>query len=227
MATNASNATSAALGNILTNAGSQSQNTFLAAPSGSSGLITGRLIVGADLPLPGPSSLGAVFSFPEITSPEQFLVALGTDGNFASKQVAFNMLAGTLSAAQMLALPTNNIYQGNGSNVPSAVTLSAAIDAAIGSTRGSILERAATGWQIVAPSSTSGWCWQSQGTGADPVYASCANPTTSITSASPALIATPSPITGTGTLTVTNPEIGENGATVTFSGTTACAGNDA
>jgi hypothetical protein len=40
----------------------------------------------------------------------------------------------------------------------------------IGSTRGSVLERGASGWQIVPPSSTAGLPWVSNGTGADPSY---------------------------------------------------------
>ena len=61
------------------------------------------------------------------------------------------------------------ILQGNGSGVAAPVTFSAAIDAAVGSTRGSILERAAGGWQIVAPGTTA-LPWVSNGTGADPAY---------------------------------------------------------
>jgi hypothetical protein len=61
------------------------------------------------------------------------------------------------------------ILQGNGSGIAAPVTFSAAIDAAVGSTRGSILERGASGWQIVAPGTTA-LPWVSNGTGADPAY---------------------------------------------------------
>jgi hypothetical protein len=61
------------------------------------------------------------------------------------------------------------ILQGNGSGVAAPVTFSAAIDAAVGSTRGSILERGASGWQIVVPGTTA-LPWVSNGTGADPGY---------------------------------------------------------
>jgi hypothetical protein len=44
----------------------------------------------------------------------------------------------------------------------------------IGSTRGSVLERGATGWQIVTPG-TSGLPWVSNGTGADPGYQTLTN----------------------------------------------------
>lgn len=56
------------------------------------------------------------------------------------------------------------------SNYPVDTTLSALIDGALGSTRGSILERGASGWTILAPSSTAGQALASNGTGADPSY---------------------------------------------------------
>lgn len=48
--------------------------------------------------------------------------------------------------------------------------LTALIDRAIGSTRGAILERGLTTWGVVAPSSTVGLPWVSNGTGTDPTY---------------------------------------------------------
>lgn len=48
--------------------------------------------------------------------------------------------------------------------------LTAIIDRAIGLTRGSMLERGASGWGIVPPSATSGLPWVGNGTGADPAY---------------------------------------------------------
>ena len=47
---------------------------------------------------------------------------------------------------------------------------SAILDRKFGSTRGSILERGAGGWNIVGPSATVGLPWVSAGTGADPLY---------------------------------------------------------
>jgi hypothetical protein len=52
----------------------------------------------------------------------------------------------------------------------SAVELSDAIDAVMGSTRGSILYRGASGWAILAPS-TAGLKLQTNGAGADPTWA--------------------------------------------------------
>ena len=51
-----------------------------------------------------------------------------------------------------------------------ASSLTVALDAAFGSTRGSILTRGASGWTVLAPSATSGQALCSNGTGADPSY---------------------------------------------------------
>ena len=59
----------------------------------------------------------------------------------------------TIPAATMLPLANNNVYQGNGSSQPAAVTLSAAIDAAIGSVQGNLLFRNSTSWVTLAPGS--------------------------------------------------------------------------
>jgi len=51
-----------------------------------------------------------------------------------------------------------------------AATVSAILDRALGSTRGAIIERGASGWGIVGPGATAGLAWISGGTGADPAY---------------------------------------------------------
>lgn len=67
----------------------------------------------------------------------------------------------------------NQGYFGPTSGSPSAPTFRLIspldIDAAFGSTRGSVLERGASGWQIITPG-TSGFPWVSNGAGADPGY---------------------------------------------------------
>jgi hypothetical protein len=61
---------------------------------------------------------------------------------------------------------TTTFFRGDGTY---AVPLtSAALDAAFGSTRGSILERGAAGWQILTPCATSGFPLVFNGIGADP-----------------------------------------------------------
>lgn len=49
-------------------------------------------------------------------------------------------------------------------------TVTSILDRALGSTRGAIIERGASGWAIVVPSATVGLAWVSAGAGADPVY---------------------------------------------------------
>lgn len=83
------------------------------------------------------------------------------------------------AAAQNILCPTRGIGDNTNAcastqfvqqNLSSGTNLSASIDAAFGSTRGSILERGASLWQTVPPSATAGLPWVSNGTGADPAY---------------------------------------------------------
>ncbi len=62
-----------------------------------------------------------------------------------------------------------------GSAVPADNTLSAIIDAAIGSTRGAVLYKGASGWAILSPG-TSGFALTSNGAGADPSYQATSSP---------------------------------------------------
>jgi hypothetical protein len=50
------------------------------------------------------------------------------------------------------------------------ITMSEALDSMLGTTRGSVIERGASLWGLVAPSSTAGQAWITNGTGADPSY---------------------------------------------------------
>lgn len=70
----------------------------------------------------------------------------------------------------------NNTFLANTSGsaaTPVATGLSAFMDAALGSTRGSVIYRGASGWAILVPG-TSGFFLKTNGTGADPAWA---NPT--------------------------------------------------
>jgi len=72
----------------------------------------------------------------------------------------------------------NNTLLGNTSGFsanPVSTTLTAMLDT-IGSTRGSFLERGATGWQPIVPG-TAGNCWTSNGINADPTWQACAGGT--------------------------------------------------
>jgi hypothetical protein len=74
---------------------------------------------------------------------------------FAQTQVGAGQIWGNPTAAKAPLAPS---------------TVTAILDQALGSTRGAILERGASGWAIVGPSSTAGLPWVSAGAGADPVY---------------------------------------------------------
>lgn len=76
---------------------------------------------------------------------------------------AFAQGTGQLGSGQMWANPTANAARGAPTN------LSNYLDFVLGSTRGSIFERGATGWGTVIPGSN-GLPWVSNGTGADPSY---------------------------------------------------------
>lgn len=71
---------------------------------------------------------------------------------------------GQLQPGQMWGNATSSANRGQPTNV------SAQLDKAFGSTRGSLLERGASGWAIVTPSATAGLPYVSNGTGADPAY---------------------------------------------------------
>lgn len=99
------------------------------------------------------------------------LVNLAGVQTLTNKSIAASEVnSGTLAAAQMFPLATSDIYQGNGSNQPAAVTLSAAIDTAIDNTQGDILYRGASGWTFLAPG-TNGFFLETLGTSANPTWA--------------------------------------------------------
>jgi hypothetical protein len=86
---------------------------------------------------------------------------------------------------------------------PSATTLSALLDAVMSNARGSILMRAGGGWVALAPG-TSGYFLKTQGPTADPVWDAPAGAgTVTSVAAGAGLTASPSPITGAGTISLT------------------------
>lgn len=78
-----------------------------------------------------------------------------TGAAFAQAQVPAGGVMGNSTAAQRPAR---------------AETVTSILDRAMGSTRGSILERGSASWAPVVPSATVGLPWVSAGTGADPLY---------------------------------------------------------
>jgi hypothetical protein len=88
-----------------------------------------------------------------------------SSGNAAT--IAANVVTNA-KAAQLAAHTIKSNPSGSTANATDSL-LSAIIDDAVGSTRGSILERGASSWNIVTPG-TSGYIWTSNGSGADPTY---------------------------------------------------------
>jgi hypothetical protein len=89
---------------------------------------------------------------------------------------AANIVSGSLAYARLVALASGDVV-GNctsGSAAPQDCTLSALIDKAFGSTRGTILYRGASAWTALVPG-TSGDFLETQGSGADPVWAPASN----------------------------------------------------
>jgi hypothetical protein len=79
---------------------SESANLFLASPNGTSGAMTPRSIVGADLPNPSASTLGGTESIAAVT--HQFLTGLSTSGVFSQAQPAFADLSGAPASGALL-----------------------------------------------------------------------------------------------------------------------------
>jgi len=85
---------------------------------------------------------------------------------------------------------------------PSATTLSAILDRVMSSTRGSVLMRAGSGWVALAPG-TAGYFLQTQGSTADPQWASPAGAgTVTSVSAGTGITTGGAPITGAGTVSL-------------------------
>lgn len=87
--------------------------------------------------------------------------------------VAVLVLAPSIALAQAGAQVGSGQIWGNStaSRAPGkSETVTAVLDRALGSTRGAILERGASGWGAVGPGSTAGLAWISGGAGADPAY---------------------------------------------------------
>lgn len=83
--------------------------------------------------------------------------------------------AATGGSGSGLTAIANNTLLANisgGAAVPVSTTFSAMLDAAMGSVRGSTLERGASAWQPIVPGAA-GNCWTSNGASADPTWQTC------------------------------------------------------
>jgi hypothetical protein len=100
----------------------------------------------------------------------------GGTGTVTSVATGTGLTGGTITTTGTIsfAAVANNTVLANisgGSAAPSANTVSGVFDSALGSTRGSIIERGASGWTVIAPG-TSGYIFASNGSGADPAWQS-------------------------------------------------------
>lgn len=90
--------------------GSQTQNTFLAAPNGSTGNPSFRTLVGADLPDPSATSLGGIESFASVT--HQWISSISTSGIPGSSQPACGDLSNAAPSCSTDATNASNIASG-------------------------------------------------------------------------------------------------------------------
>jgi hypothetical protein len=129
-------------------------------------------------------------------------------------------VSGTLSLAAVS--PNQLLANVSGTTAaPTPQTLSAVLDAMAGSTRGNVLHRTATGWTVLAPG-TAGEFLRSGGSGNDVSWGSpSGNGTVTSVAAGAGLAASPSPITGAGTLSLA--AIGDQQVLANISGGSAPA----
>lgn len=162
--------------------------------------ISGTLAA-AQCPLPGASSIGCVQSFALQAS--KWISSISTLGVPSATQPNFTDIAGAATLAQLPSIGNNTVLGNNsgGTAIPSALSASNVLDM-IGSTRGQVLYRGASGWSVLAPG-TAGYVLQTGGAGADPSWIAVAG-TGTVTSiaAGTGIAASPSPITTTGTISL-------------------------
>jgi len=89
-----------ASGTLTATLATQAKNLVWAGPSsGSNAAPTFRSLVGGDLPVPGPSTLGGIESYAAVTN--QWIRSISTSGVPASSQPAFTDISGSVAAAQL------------------------------------------------------------------------------------------------------------------------------
>lgn len=145
-------------------------------PSETTSLPSGITIPAGDLPLPTASSLGGVES--QSCSSGQFLTGVpATATQPPCGGVSFSSVSGSATFAQLPAIASGDIYGRTtaGSGVPADTTLTAVLDAAIGSTQGNILYRGASSWSVLAPG-TAGQSLCTSGASANPSWCSPLTP---------------------------------------------------
>ncbi len=97
-------------GTLSVSGASQAANLFLASPSGLAGAVAPRAIVGADLPLPAPGSLGGTESFAPMA--HNWLDGISTAGVPHASQPSCSDLAGAAASCSIDATNAGNIASG-------------------------------------------------------------------------------------------------------------------
>ena len=171
---------------VLTEVASQVSGT-ITAPSGSNkridraviNALTGVLSIVTGTPTTGTPSAPTITAgcFPvaqigTVASPLLSTTTAITNAMVVDERNFWGVTAGELPLGA-LATQSNNTVLANisgGTASPSADTLTAIIDACIGSTQGNVLYRGASAWNVLAPG-TSGQFLQTQGSSANPQWA--------------------------------------------------------
>lgn len=121
-----------------------------------------------------PGLSGQLLSSGGTAANPSWVTASGT-GTLTSLATNNGLTGGTITTSGTIGLApigTNQILANptSGSTVPIGTSLSTEIDAALGSTRGALLERGSGAWALLNPSSSAGTVLTSNGTSADPSY---------------------------------------------------------
>jgi hypothetical protein len=158
-------------------------------------------VAAAQLPNPSASTLGGVESLAPVAS--KWINTISTSGVPSATQPAFSDISGSIASSQLPSSGNNTIISNisGGSSNPQPNTLTAIIDAIIGSTQGQVLYRSNTVWTALNPG-TGGQVLTTGGAGANPSWTS---------------------VGGTGTVTSIATNNGITGGTITSSGTIGLA----
>jgi len=150
---------------VVTAAGGQTANQVLATPDGTAGGLAPRALVAADIPSLDAAKIGsgtiAAARMPALTG-DVTTSAGAVATTIANDSVTYAKLQ-NVSATQR-ALGRNTAGSGDAEEITGSQLLDW-----IGSTRGSVLYRGASGWAILSPG-TAGYPLTSGGAGADPSY---------------------------------------------------------